>query len=545
MYFNDDANGTPNQNNSQRDTATDYFTRAERACSAGDNELGLHLYLAAYERAANDDDSTKPGSLCLRSLHRAWELACDLGERSLAEYVFEKLEPFLSTEETAACASQLQKLALDRLEEFGLSREELQDVADMISDDFMGDDARVVHIGSFTVPGADGASSIEVDAIGSPTSDDDDADDDEDDADDDARAVATDGEDDDARDARTASDDDAPARAHRFADTSAQAALDAAADAADEPLDYDNLVGYDKVVAAMRRMGVGMESSPSFREFVSQMNRFHGLDRMPPLDTVILASDARDDAMRFAEATVGELGLPALRLSMDDGPQGIPVLCVSSKSGHRPRLNPQHNRFRGPAVLILESIDEWISPSDLEEDADNAPSPFVMATMSRGAHEALELIGAGVEDPDVLVIATTSAYTDIDPYYMDMLQPTTVVSIGLPTDEERASIWADIIESHPSLRALDEASLVRYSQGMPRADLYDVARDAVEEAYKRGLEQRSCLPVAPSDLYRRLVDYHRTDSPLYREIEDAIVAEFEQGLDGLEEFVERSRDDEA
>lgn len=540
MYFNDDSNGTPNQNNGQRDTAVDYFARAERACSAGDNELGLHLYLAAYERAANDDDSTKPGSLCLRSLHRAWELACDLGERSLAEYVFEKLEPFLSTEETAACASQLQKLALDRLEEFGVSREELQDMADMISDDFMGDDARVVHIGSFTVPGVDGSSSIEVDAaIGTPAADDDaDADDE--------GAAADDGEGaSDAQEADEASGDGASAPASRFKSTSAQAALDAASDAAEEPLDYDSLVGYDRVVAAMRRMGVGMESSPSFREFVSQMNRFHGLDRMPSLDTVILASDARDDALRFAEATVGELGLPALRLSMEDGPQGIPVLCVTSRNGHRPRLNPQRNRFRGPAVLILESIDEWIAPSDLAEEADGAPSAFMMATMSRGAHEALELIGAGVDDPDVYVIATTSAYADVDPYYMDMLNPATVVSIGLPTDEERASIWADIVDSHPSLRSVDTSSLVRYSQGVPRADLYEVAREAVEEVYKRGLKQRSCIPVASSDLYRRLLGYHRIASPLYREIEDAIVAEFGQGLDDLETFVDRSRDDEA
>ena len=44
-------------------------------------------------------------------------------ERSLAEYIFGKLDPFLSAGESSECSEQLQQLALDKLGEFGLSRE--------------------------------------------------------------------------------------------------------------------------------------------------------------------------------------------------------------------------------------------------------------------------------------------------------------------------------------------------------------------------------------------------------------------------------------
>ena len=53
-------------------------------------------------------------------------------ERSLAEYIFDKLEPHLSTDEAPEYAKRLQNLALDKLSEFGISRADLEGVADMI-----------------------------------------------------------------------------------------------------------------------------------------------------------------------------------------------------------------------------------------------------------------------------------------------------------------------------------------------------------------------------------------------------------------------------
>ena len=132
-----------------------YFKRAAAACEAGDSVLGMHLYLAAYEKAAADP--SVPTGMAVAGLREAWDLACSLKERSMAEYVFEKLEPFLSGEEIARCANELQDLALDRLEEYGFSREELQDMAEMISQDLVDGEGSIVKVESISFARRHGA----------------------------------------------------------------------------------------------------------------------------------------------------------------------------------------------------------------------------------------------------------------------------------------------------------------------------------------------------------------------------------------------------
>ena len=139
MFENADANSSPSQNDEYGNSAADYLHRAAQACAAGDAVLGMHLYLAAFEKGAHG--AYAPDDEAVEGLRQAWALACKLKERSLAEYIFEKLEPYLASDEVAACAEQLQRLALDKLEEFGLTREDLEDMTDMISQDFLGIDA--------------------------------------------------------------------------------------------------------------------------------------------------------------------------------------------------------------------------------------------------------------------------------------------------------------------------------------------------------------------------------------------------------------------
>lgn len=72
----------------------DYLLRAKDACAQGDAVLGMHLYLTAFEKAAGAAGDPSPEAV--DALKKAWDLACDLKERSLAEYIFGKLDPFLS-----------------------------------------------------------------------------------------------------------------------------------------------------------------------------------------------------------------------------------------------------------------------------------------------------------------------------------------------------------------------------------------------------------------------------------------------------------------
>ena len=136
VMFENDANNSPSQNDEYSSSA-EYLRRAAKACASGDAVLGMHLYLAAFEQARHDDDPV-PSEDALGGLKQAWLLACKLKERSIAEYVFERLEPYLTVEETSRYAEQLQDLALDKLEEYGLTREDLEDMTDMISQDFLG-----------------------------------------------------------------------------------------------------------------------------------------------------------------------------------------------------------------------------------------------------------------------------------------------------------------------------------------------------------------------------------------------------------------------
>ena len=123
----------------------DYLLRAKDACAQGDAVLGMHLYLTAFEKAAGTAGDPSPEAI--DALKKAWDLACDLKERSLAEYIFGKLDPFLSAGESSECSERLQQLALDKLEEFGLSRGDLQDVTEAISRDFLGIDAKLYFFG--------------------------------------------------------------------------------------------------------------------------------------------------------------------------------------------------------------------------------------------------------------------------------------------------------------------------------------------------------------------------------------------------------------
>ena len=154
--FDNDMNDMPSRSDEPSSSVSGYLNSAEQAAEQGNLMLALHLYLAAFERGQAAEGAV-PSEAAIAGLKRAWRLACTLKERSIAEYVFERMEPHLSSDEVAACADQLQELALAKLEEFGLSRDELEDMTDMISQDMMGEGGpRVLRVEHLTAPGVPG-----------------------------------------------------------------------------------------------------------------------------------------------------------------------------------------------------------------------------------------------------------------------------------------------------------------------------------------------------------------------------------------------------
>lgn len=480
MLENIDA--SPNPRDEGAGTPENYLTRAVAACEAGDARLGLHLYLAAFEQASEESDV--PSEDAIMGLKQAWRVACSTKERALAEHIFERLEPYLSNDEVQACVEELQMLAMERLEGIGLSGDDMSEVAEAVSDDFMEMMGPVfAAIGRGETPSLGQAAA----ALAGP--------------------VASSG-------APAAQEEGAP-----------------------EPIDifsYANLSGYGSAVERMRSLGVGLAGTPEFDDFVAMLNARHGLDAMPVVDSILFCSPAREDASRFMLATVGELGLPAIRMRMEETFQGVPMLCVSAQATDAEKLAGLRQGFAGPGVLVLEDLDLWGSP--VAEAADDMAG-FLMAAMSRGAREAVNLIRQAVENPEVYVLASASSAEAIDPYFMDLLYPVTCIDIDYPNEEERADIWMDIARQHPSMRSVARDELVRLSAHLPRYDIYMAAREAIEEAYKQGLVARRYIPVSRENLFDKLAAYHPLDSAEYAELEKLVVSDFSASLGDLDDLV--------
>ena len=587
----------------------DYLAKAAQACESGDRVLGMHLYLAAYEKAVADPDIAD--GMELAGLRKAWNLACDLKERSMAEYVFEKLEPYLTGDEIAECANELQNLALDRLAEYGFSREELEGMAEMISQDLIDGEGSIVKVESISIPS--------VRALEGKSASDSAADADQEPADASVpeapkrskelgmgvapadfnpydmydtssvgksyHAATNDGSDSYVftRDADRAAQSErarieaenvepepaalepsAPVAAPEPAqpepvapvakrpDTAIAPTANAevarngqppapgAPKASSQVLNYRTLAGYDETVSVMRDFGFGLQRDPGFRNFISMMNARHGLDRMPAHDTMLFRSPIIEDATRFVDATIGELGLPVLRMSMEEGAQGMPVLCVTTQGDSRPRMNHSHNRFDGPGILVLDDLDMWAMPQP-PEGAEGFAS-FIMANMSRGAREAVNLIRSAVEDPDVYVLVTATTQGDPDPFFYELLEPISIIDIPYPTENEREGIWDEILRDHPSMSSLNRADLLRFSKGLPRYDIYMAARAAVEDAYKTGLVQRMFVPVTEENMFDKLAACHVVDSDEYRAIEETVARNFRDELDDIENLLDGPRE---
>lgn len=553
MLEDKDANSSPSQNNEFDSSCAAYLRRAVKACAAGDEELGLHLYLAAYEKGTRENGGADADAAF--ALRKAWVLAVKLKERSLAEYIFEKLEPLMDPNELAVCAGQLQSMALEKLEEFGLSREELQEMTDMISQDFLGlgGPARLMKVEHLTLPSASAAKrparpaassaepKPEADAAPAPEAASDAAP-----VHDDAPAASAEASSDAAEEPVESASASEPSANPAEADGSAAlVTLDAQPDDAAgkmaaeadesavisslENITYKDLAGFDRTIKTMRDFGIGMQDDPEFQGLVTLLNYRHGLERMPAADSFLFRSPAREDAHRFMTATLGEIGLPAIRMHMEENLQGAPVLCVMAQADNHPRLNSARNAFEGPGVLMLEDLDLWEAPV---VDADDDLGGFVYATLSRGAREAINLIRSAVENPDVFVIASASDGRAIDGFFYDLLEPLTVVDIDYPDEDERRAIWLDILHDHPSMRGINLDDLVEFSAGMPRYDLYMAAREAIEDAYKTSLMHRNYVPVTTDNLFEKLAAYQPLDSKEYHALENAVVREFSRGLDG-------------
>lgn len=476
----DETKGNPHQIGDGKDSKSYYLKRAKEATDSGDALLGAHLYLAAFERSLAEDEILDDEAI--DGLKSAWVVACASKERALAEYILEKLTPFLSTDEMSEFAGKLQDLTLDKLGEYGYVREKLEDIAEMISEELFMEPLQF-----------DGVSAEEETSLALPGD----------------------------------ADEDLPVKPLIGPNLESIYGNE-------ENLNYSNLAGYDRTISLMAEFGIGLEGESEFDELVNMLNARHGIDRMPAMDTLVFKSDVREDANRMLAATVGEMGLPFIVMRLEDNMAGMPMLSVQAQSMQLPSSHSLKDAFSSRGVLVLEDIDLWgIShPMPPEEGL-----PFFFFQLTRGAREALALIESAVRNPDVVVLASAGNLEGVEGYMLDLLEPISVVEIDVPTEEERADIWKDIQDKHPSLRDISRQDLVRYTANMARCDIYLACRDAIDEAYKLGLMGRKYKPVTRENLFDKLAAYQPLDSKEYTELEDEVISNFQSDLNHIDDIL--------
>lgn len=583
-------------NNSLSDNASNsssaYLRRAAAAADAGDFLLSIHLYMAAFERSLQE--SLVPSSAVLEGMDRAWGLAIATRQRSLAEYIFEKLEPYWTDDQTENRAEELQRLAFDKLEEFGLPRDAIEEMADMMADGtFFGEGIGPEVLFSFD--GVDGSSPAPATSASSSTPDVQIFDDEVDvveahEIEPTVDAVESSPQEAQAKDTsseRSLSEalnsaenmaniaqsllEDMVAKATQGAaeassgagasgagagapninplemlsslgitpvEIDAQALAQAAGLAPKDKtpqaprVNFSNIVGYNNAIETMGRLGIGKNNDPQFQDFVAFLNQRHGVSKPPALGTVLFSGDAREDISYFMVSTVSEMQTPALRMRMDRNALGQSVLVVMASADFKTRINNVvKNGFEAPAVLILEDLDLWEMP-DLEPNFDDM-NGFMQAQVSRGAREAMMLVAMALESPDVTVFISARDPQAIDPFFSDLISTYEHVVIDLPDDAERKALWRAAQEEHPSMRGLDVEKLVRYSRYLSRYDINYVVGESVDEAYRKSLEANRFIAVHTEDILLRLSNYQAPESEEYQEMESYVIDHFSQELDRL------------
>ena len=543
----DNSADTFEHNEGSKRASLDYLNQALAAQQAGQGKLAIHLFLAAFD-ASLEEKPDEPCEQAIKGLKLAWALCLECKERTLAEYVFERLEPYLSSLEMGNYLDKLQDLALDKLHTMGFSREDLEEMSDAIMQGLeeMGitgvDGMRIQNIsGPFPVPSLgdylDNASGdakqtdipglnifggVAAPSFGVPS----------------AGIPGTAGSGVPQPSAMPAVPfslfpgfpgvPDAPQEQASGKETMPRFPLMPLQPPKEEHIErfnYAKLYGYESAIEDMRSLGIGVSTDANLQAFIEQLNRHHGLSEVPRANTIIFRSPSREDADQFMEATFGELDVPGVRIAIEENAQGMPVLCVMAQKGQGLRLNAQKNEILGKGAVLLSNVDY------LFELIPYGPqSQLDQQSLSRPAREALHLISAAVRNSDVVVLASCSMDFTVEPYMLDLLGEVTVVTIDLPNETERTSLWKELVNEYPSMKDVPVQELVQYSNNMPRVDICMAARDAVEQAYKASLSAREIRNVSKYDVFEQLAAYQALESEEYTKLEQALVDNFTQLL---------------
>ena len=537
------------QQNTQKATANYYLAQAGRAVESHDLLLGMHLYLAAFEEIVQAEQPDE--SLALATLEKAWQLAMDIQERSMAEYIYERLELFVDQEQLEEYADSLQNLALTKLDELGLSSDDIRDMANMLNDElFTGELPPFMDVSQLG-PGGEEILEMISQAARAELAE---------------MALAAEEGSAQTQDPKPSDnmpqkvnpvaphDDEAPKQEkpapHAAHDDSRprvrlRTAKHHTKEAQEEvpatqPRALDELDGYTRARAAIRDYGFGMEATQAGKELMKSLSEAYGIEHPPATQTVVFKAASRKDASIFMSAVATDMQLPLVRMTVEEGPQGIPMLCMMSTQEVSPRRSGGRLPSLDTGVLILEDIDQW-GPMVLDHmlNEDMEAQGLTAQQAIRGIQEALGFVRLAVQNPQCYVFASVDADNDLTDSFFDWLEPIEVFEIDLPTIHERYELIHSLSLVHPVLARLNLGEIVAFTNKMSREDIRAAVADALELSYKESLKQHRFVGLTRAQLAFCIAAYQPLDSEEYALLEQIAVADFLDDISNIDDVLKR------
>lgn len=496
-----------------------YLDSADEARKAGRTRLAVHLYCAAFELAV--EQGIAPNARVLDGMNQAWLLACERGDHSSAETIFNDLLPYHSPEQTEEALKQLQDLAFDQLEDLGLNHEDVADFAQAIAQEIPPELPLAIAPGtSYASASPDGErGKIDLSRVFEKL------------------------------------DINLPGLNKALETAPAQKEKE------DEGLNYVTLAGYADTLHSMRQFGFAGEGDSQFGEFLAQANAFHGISGPVLSEAFYFYGPSREDVIHFAQATAGEIGWPTIEMLIETDERNGGTIKVSGPI-KRPVFGPPRIAdLPRPCILIIENIDLLQGLFRGEEQAMMQGGHYSGslgdqggASSSQGFYGSGSMGGMPVPSQrslqvevfnhlnalcaysDVFIIVTAEEAVSENPLavgreLLDFIGAYQEIEIPLPSLAEREEILQTFSQEHPSFNSVDPHYLASLSQGMARSELIISAQASVEEVYRESIRTGQHLTVTLGSFLSQLIVFLDYDSPERSKIENLIVEQFNNKIE--------------
>ena len=500
---------------------------AAMAEQGGNLRLAIHLYCAAFE--ASQDNENGVDERTLSGLRQAWLLACEQGDRSTAETIFNDLAPYNSDEQTRAALEELQEMATMQL---GIKKEDMEDMATTLTNEMRSAgidvDALVKRFENMqnNLP--------ETNALN-------------------ASVLPSD---------NSRQDNAALAGGLEAKKNPINPQSERIVEGVHTGLRYANLAGFERTKEKMRAYGIVDSGDVEMHSFLQQAESFHGISGPVLTRNFHFVGASREDLGIFAQATANEIGWPVVTMVVDSNEFGDGTIRVAAPVKRSFLGPPRFMDLPNPCTLVIQNIDilqelflreeqainkgqgpfgqrnndEHIKPLGFDKSPGMPPGVNAHAYTRSLQHEVIGYLSALMARGEVFIITTSAPETAEYPFLLSeqlesLMGESVEIVVDMPDVDERKRVLSFFSENHPSFHDLDLTNLACLSDGMSRYQIIASSELAVEEAYSESLKNQRHQMVSVEDMLNQYTHYLDQDSATYQLVEDYLVALFSAGLE--------------